>query len=53
MEYQIVIRAYVEELQGVVNRFLKDGWEPLGPPFTWGDIICQAMIKKGLSNETT
>lgn len=42
--------AFPEELPGVVNRAIADGWQPFGNVFTISDRIFQPVVKYASSD---
>jgi hypothetical protein len=56
MNYKIVMKRYIEDLEREVNRLIKNGWIPLGgvaisvtPPTKWSEElikVTQTMVKK-------
>jgi len=48
-DYIILHSKSADDLSEEVKRYLKDGWEPLGGPFSYSTEgsfeICQALIK--------
>lgn len=50
IEYMITTRSTINDLEGMVNLYLKMGFKPIGGPFTWTDlagkiVLCQALKK--------
>ena len=43
--YQIVTGRDPSELEMKINSMLKEGWEPVGSPFSFGKYVLQAMVK--------
>lgn len=42
--YRLLVRADYGELNKDVLMFIKEGWQPLGAPFSTGTCIGQAMV---------
>lgn len=47
MEYKIVTKSSVNDIEKAVNELIKAGWEPIGGvAYSPGGYYYQAMIKK-------
>lgn len=46
-EYEVVcIERSSAKLVEYVNKWMKDGWQPLGGAFGFSSYMCQAMVKE-------
>jgi len=45
-EYRIMSTTSAENLSEIVSKYLQQGWELYGDPFSKDSTYCQAMIKK-------
>ena len=44
-DYQIIRESSRKMTSETVLNLIEDGWEPLGGPFVYQDVLNQAMIK--------
>lgn len=46
MEYELISSTITSHLVTRVNKWLAEGWKPLGAPFESGSLYYQALVKE-------
>lgn len=48
IEYKTLAAGRYDYLDGLVNSYLRNGWNLYGNPYVHGDIMFQAVVKENL-----